>query len=606
MLLLFVAQARAFTLVPATAIPVDEVPTALTTALRPEGRRLLASAATSTELLDASGTALGSVDAELATLAYDLDGDGWDDLVSCGDAGLVRSSWSGAMPDAPVVVDGSACSGVFSEDFGGAPGIAVAGDGTVTLWTDDGGGGFTGPTATNLVATGTVRVAMNATDLAASAVGGDTLGDLGSRGVSSLALGGVLADVIGNGMSWRVALSDAQVIRDLDGGDTALAAVPVRMLQADLDADGLDELIVLEADRVEVFPGDGSGVVSADVPVGATLLTTADVSGDGCNDLVIGDPSAAQLDVLRIGGCPVAPDADGDGVSVDDGDCNDADPSVYPGAPDLCDGIDNNCDGVVDEPGTASITHLASVSEGDETLAWAGTDGCDPGLTWTWTDPSGPLASCTISGATLDCFTLDDGDLSLHVVATDSSGAVVDTLDDVLTINNVIPSMTLPSFLRDGSLVMRVGDWWGGDIVGSDPGADPLTFSSSGGPDFFQVAPDGSVVIDVQDEGRWTITLSVEDGDGGVVSTEFDFEAIASLGDSGALDTSPSGGDVGYTGCGSSDPGTATQTDCGSGSCCSGTMALLFFGGAGLRRRPRRQERGRPPSMTSKPTSSRK
>lgn len=38
-------------------------------------------------------------------------------------------------------------------------------------------------------------------------------------------------------------------------------------------------------------------------------------------------------------------DADGDGVRADAGDCDDADPSVYPGATERCDGVDNDCDG---------------------------------------------------------------------------------------------------------------------------------------------------------------------------------------------------------------------------------------------------------------------
>ena len=44
------------------------------------------------------------------------------------------------------------------------------------------------------------------------------------------------------------------------------------------------------------------------------------------------------------------PDADSDGASCKD-DCDDNDNTVYPGAPELCDSKDNNCNGQVDEAG---------------------------------------------------------------------------------------------------------------------------------------------------------------------------------------------------------------------------------------------------------------
>jgi Lamin Tail Domain/Putative metal-binding motif len=42
-------------------------------------------------------------------------------------------------------------------------------------------------------------------------------------------------------------------------------------------------------------------------------------------------------------------DEDGDGWSVEAGDCDDADPEVFPGQVELCDGDDDNCNEVVDE-----------------------------------------------------------------------------------------------------------------------------------------------------------------------------------------------------------------------------------------------------------------
>jgi hypothetical protein len=42
-------------------------------------------------------------------------------------------------------------------------------------------------------------------------------------------------------------------------------------------------------------------------------------------------------------------DADGDGVPAADGDCDDADAAVYPGAVDACNGADDNCNSAIDE-----------------------------------------------------------------------------------------------------------------------------------------------------------------------------------------------------------------------------------------------------------------
>jgi len=54
-------------------------------------------------------------------------------------------------------------------------------------------------------------------------------------------------------------------------------------------------------------------------------------------------------EVASLGAAASIVDFDHDGMTEDDGDCDDTNPGVYLDAPEACDGIDNDCDGTVDE-----------------------------------------------------------------------------------------------------------------------------------------------------------------------------------------------------------------------------------------------------------------
>ncbi len=66
-------------------------------------------------------------------------------------------------------------------------------------------------------------------------------------------------------------------------------------------------------------------------------------------DEVCGDGVDQDCDGTADDGCGPPPDGDGDGYTVFEGDCDDADPGRSPAADEACNGLDDNCDGTVDE-----------------------------------------------------------------------------------------------------------------------------------------------------------------------------------------------------------------------------------------------------------------
>lgn len=68
--------------------------------------------------------------------------------------------------------------------------------------------------------------------------------------------------------------------------------------------------------------------------------------------------------ILLLVGLSACGDKDGDFFTVKDGDCNDEDANAYPGNAEVCDGIDNDCDGEVDNGATDATTYFLD-ADGD-------------------------------------------------------------------------------------------------------------------------------------------------------------------------------------------------------------------------------------------------
>jgi len=135
------------------------------------------------------------------------------------------------------------------------------------------------------------------------------------------------------------------------------------------------------------------GVASAPVDLAAgesvrVRFAYAAATGDGARDRV----EAAML----------VDDLDGDGQTVDDGDCDDRDADTGPGAPERADGRDNDCDGDIDED------TIVSDDDGD---GFAEVDGdCDDTLASVYpgADPAADVIDADCDGLA-DSDVFDDG-----------------------------------------------------------------------------------------------------------------------------------------------------------------------------------------------------
>ena len=127
---------------------------------------------------------------------------------------------------------------------------------------------------------------------------------------------------------------------DVAGETVAGESVAGEIIAGDIPAGEVvaGEVIAGDIPAGEVIAGDvpAGEVVAGDVPAGEVI------AGDmPAGEVVAGDVPAGEVPC-------VSPD-DCDGDSFTDDDCDDFDPTVFPSAPEICDGVDNNCNGDVDE-----------------------------------------------------------------------------------------------------------------------------------------------------------------------------------------------------------------------------------------------------------------
>ena len=172
----------------------------------------------------------------------------------------------------------------------------------------------------------------------------------------------------------------------------------------------------------------------------ATTTFYADLDGDGYGDA----------------GSPIVACAPPPGYVSNDTDCDDGDGGVNPLATEVCDGVDNNCDGMVDE-GLTSTFYLDSDGDG-------------------YGNPSAPIQACSAPpGYVVDNTDCNDTNASTYPGAPELCDAVDNDCD--LVIDEGCPAFQITSIEDVGNDQGRqVRLWWTAHV--HDQGGTSVTVTS--------------------------------------------------------------------------------------------------------------------------------
>jgi hypothetical protein len=351
---------------------------------------------------------------DAATWYADSDGDGYGDAgsstVACGPP-------SGYVGDATDCDDGAAavspagtelCNGV-DDDCDGSVDEDSAAD-AATWYADADGDGYGDAGVTTEACSQPSGHVADATDCDDGAAAVNPAGTELCNGVDDDCDGTVDEDSAADAATWY-ADSDGDGYGDA-GATTAACSQPSGHVADATDCDDGDAAVSpAGAEVCNGYDDDCDGLVDDDdAAVGGTSTWYADSDGDGYGDA----------------GATAAACSQPSGHVGDATDCDDGDAAVSPAGTELCNGVDDDCDGTVDEDSAADAGAWYADSDGDGY-------GDVGSTTAACSQPSGHVADAT------DC---DDGDAAISPAGTESCNGYDDDCDGLVDDDDVAVSGT--------------------------------------------------------------------------------------------------------------------------------------------------------------------
>jgi hypothetical protein len=267
-----------------------------------------------------------------------------------------------------------------------------------------------------------------------------------------------------------------------DGVWHLVGQVPRAVVVADFDGDARDDFATSDifngAVSVLVSNPDGTFKPWRSFKTGGSRplgLAVADFDRDGRADLAAGDSLDGTVSVLiNNGGTWLwSPDADADGFGdpnlpairdcfqpfgyvAEASDCDDSDPATYPGAREVCDGADNNCDGIVDEHAAPIITQQPQSRTANlgDTIQFSMTD--LGGTAWQWHLNGVPILGANAPNYSI--LSVQESDAGIYsVLVTNPCGQTIST-DAALTVQPGAPGPIAGAELTKGNVTLNWTD----------------------------------------------------------------------------------------------------------------------------------------------------